>query len=109
MIATLRHEPGDDRHGILHLPPPPDYRCKPPAHSLVVPPDAFLPRRRRRNLLRGRIAGCGGLRQPRNRRLKHQNSRNLAGAVARHGDVAGASGILGGENRRQARTRRRQF
>lgn len=96
VIARARHEPRDNRHGVLHLSPSPNHRSEPPGHSLVVPPHTLLSRRYRHRRLpsaSAAVACRSRILHPRNHGLCYNGSEILAGAAASDGYVtAGASG-----------------
>jgi len=85
-IARARHESRNNGDGVLHLFPSPNHRSVPPAHSLVTPSHALLPGRRRRLDVIGPLA-------VEKRRREDRDGRNLAGAAADGGNVAGAGEV----------------
>lgn len=89
VIAGVGHESRNNGDGVLHLFPPPNHRSVSPAHSLVTPPHALLPHHRHRHGLGILSIGRGAHRRRKNRPA-HRDGRNLAGAAAHRGNVAGA-------------------
>ena len=106
VAARTGHESRNYGNRILHLFSSPNHRSMSPTHYLVLLPHALLPHRRRHrnlhHLTRRRAA----------KQRWHKNSvggRNLAGAAADRGNVAGAGDaaaaeVLKAKHRRNAGT-----
>lgn len=88
-IAGEGHKPWNNSNSVLHLLPPSNHRRKSPTNSLVVPSDALVPPR------------PGVFRGERSKQLRRRHcigdhkARNVAGAGAEDGNVAGAGGAAG--------------